>query len=352
MEITQYNSVRADLAALEEQNRALVFVYHEPAGNKNARSHVYKLRQKKADIERVRVAAKAEILEAGRSVDAVAKELTGKVDGMILVHQKPLDEIEAKERAAKAEIDRLAAEAKAKEEQEEREMREAILAAERREAAKVKAELEEMKAKQREDEIRREAAEQARQAAEAKAASEKAEAERKEREAVESAQRAEREKQQAILNAERAKIEADRQAVEAERRRIEATETAKREAAEAAERAEREKVEAAARAEREKVEAVKRAVEESQRKEREATEARERDRLAAVAAEAERAKNRKVREQIIAEMVESIGRVTDAIDLGTAQLLAGAMLDGKVKRVTVSTEAVVARPQRREKAFA
>ena len=145
MEIIQYNPVKAEIEALKTLNTSLVFDYDSPSGNKNARSHVYKLRQKKADVERVRKAAKADALEYGRRVDAVANELSTELDSMIVVHQKPLDEIEAMQRAEQERKEREEAEAKAEAERIEREKQEAILAAERAEAAKVKAELDAMR---------------------------------------------------------------------------------------------------------------------------------------------------------------------------------------------------------------
>src|SRR4051812_5978960 len=113
IELTQYNVVKSDIATLKAQNAALVFIYDTPEGNKNARSHVHKLRLKKGEVERVRKDVKAAALEFGRKVDFVAKELTDDLDGMIEVHQKPLDAIEQRVAAELAEKERKAAEAKA-----------------------------------------------------------------------------------------------------------------------------------------------------------------------------------------------------------------------------------------------
>lgn len=193
MEITQYNPVRAEIAALREQNASLVFIYTEKAGNKNARSHIAKLRTKKADVERVRKAAKAEFLEAGRRVDTVADELKDALDIMIDFHQKPIEEIEKAEREAKEAKEKAEADAKAEVERIEREKQEAALAAERAEAAKVKADMEAMRKKIHEDRIAREASDKARAEAEEKSRAEreaavqraKDDAERKHREEAE-----------------------------------------------------------------------------------------------------------------------------------------------------------------------
>lgn len=99
--ITQYDELKAQVRELAEASKAKVFKYEDPKENKLARSHVYALRQTKGQVEKVRVAAKADALEYGRKVDAIAKELTAEVEAMIAVHQAPLDAIEAKEEARK-----------------------------------------------------------------------------------------------------------------------------------------------------------------------------------------------------------------------------------------------------------
>ncbi len=141
VEIIQYNSVRDEVEQLKKLNSDLAFAYDTPEGNKNARSHVYKLRTKKADVERVRKAAKADAIEYGRKVDAIAAELTGELETMIAVHARPLEEIEKREQEAKAEADRRVAAEKAETERLEREKQEAILATERAKAAKLAEEL-------------------------------------------------------------------------------------------------------------------------------------------------------------------------------------------------------------------
>lgn len=93
-----YDPFRAQLAELGAHNKSLVFDYETPSGNKEARSHIYKLRQVKAALDKARTAEKAASLEYGRRVDGEAKSIHEQIEGMISVHQKPLDEIETREK--------------------------------------------------------------------------------------------------------------------------------------------------------------------------------------------------------------------------------------------------------------
>lgn len=96
-EVAAYQPFYADLAKLEEDNQKVVFDYESPKGNKEARSHVYKLRQTKGALEKTRVEAKAESVRIGRAVDAEAKEINVRIEAMIVVHQAKIDEIEQRE---------------------------------------------------------------------------------------------------------------------------------------------------------------------------------------------------------------------------------------------------------------
>ncbi len=96
-ELTEYNQLEADLAELLEQSKALVFDYEDKKGNKDARSYVYSIRQKRAELEKVRVGAKAAAVEHSKKVDAKAKDIDGKLMEMINVHQGKLDEIKKRE---------------------------------------------------------------------------------------------------------------------------------------------------------------------------------------------------------------------------------------------------------------
>lgn len=109
--ITAYDPFRSQLAELKKNNEKAVFDYNDPKGNKDARSHIYKLRQTKSAVDKVRKDQKQASLDYGRRVDAQAKEIIGEIEEMIDVHQKPLDEIEQREKnrvsAHQAKVDEL-----------------------------------------------------------------------------------------------------------------------------------------------------------------------------------------------------------------------------------------------------
>lgn len=102
-EIAMYGDVRAEIERLAEQNDKLVFSYR--ADDKEVRSHIYQFRTLKGNIERERKKLKADALEFGRKVDGAAKDLTGRVESMIAVHQEPLDRIAQEEANRKAAIE-------------------------------------------------------------------------------------------------------------------------------------------------------------------------------------------------------------------------------------------------------
>lgn len=99
--IAAYAPFRQQIEEMKERNRKTVFNYADRKGNEDARSYVWNLRKSKAAVEAVRKAEKEQSLIYGRSVDAQAKELVAEIEAMIAVHQVPLDEIEAKEKARK-----------------------------------------------------------------------------------------------------------------------------------------------------------------------------------------------------------------------------------------------------------
>lgn len=104
-----YSPFRARVAGIVAQNKAMVFDYASPKGQKEARSYVNTLRLTKKPIDDCRVKAKADSLEYGRRVDGEAKMLIGIIDGMIDQHMRPIIEIEAREAqrvaAIRAQID-------------------------------------------------------------------------------------------------------------------------------------------------------------------------------------------------------------------------------------------------------
>jgi len=288
--IAVYNEFVAQLAELRQLNSEVVFDYATPKGNKEARSHVYKLRQTKAAVDKARKVEKQASLDYGKRVDSEAKAIVGEIESMIAIHQAPLDEIEQREKdrvaalqerlnelrnasitegfnAAQIEtvIDQVelmpidtsyaefTGEAATIKDETLRQLREKYKAqaqheAEQAELARLRKEAEERAQKEREERIAREAAEQAKAEAEAKAkqeadaiaqaqAAEKAEAERKAREAQAAADRKELELKLQSETAQREKQEAERRAEQAEaeaRRKVE--EEKARDIAEAAER--------------------------------------------------------------------------------------------------------------------
>lgn len=217
--LAPFKAIEAMMAQYEQENKNLVFDYRDPEGNKEARSHVYKLRRVKTEIADVHKRAKAEALEVCRKLDAYKNKLTGQVEEMIAVHNEPLMLIAKEEAEAEAEKQRLILEAKEKAEKER------LAEIERREA----------EVKAREEAVKRQERERQREA-EAK----RVEAERIEREkkiAEEAKARAEAEAKRALEEAERkhqAELEAERQRILAEQReqelaRIRAEEVAKAE---------------------------------------------------------------------------------------------------------------------------
>jgi hypothetical protein len=314
--VAEYRPFYAQLVELEQKNAKLVFDYESPKGNKEARSHVYALRQTKGALERTRKEAKAESLRIGRAIDAEATEISARIEAMITVHQEAIDAIEQREKQRVADLaERLAnlrnscgavvdaaglaaliaelepvvigddweefkPQALEAKDQVLRDLRTRHAArveheAKEAELARLRAEAAERERLEREATIVRAAEERAR--AEAARAAQEAEARAAaEREA---AARRELELKLAAENAERRRVEAEQRA---EQERIEAAARAARQEQEAKERAERQAKEAAAAAERQAAEAV--------RREQERVAAVE---LAAAAEQARREKDRK-----------------------------------------------------------
>ena len=99
--VARINDVFADfykqLEEAKKVNEQTVFQYETPAGNKAARSHIYKLRQSKSAVESKRKEEKAESLKYGKDLDSEAKKITAEIEEMISVHDAPLKEIEERE---------------------------------------------------------------------------------------------------------------------------------------------------------------------------------------------------------------------------------------------------------------
>ena len=183
-DLTKFDEVRAEIAKYKEVNESIVFDYEDPQGNKDARSHVFKLRKTKSKITEVHRIVKSEALAACQAVDAEKRYLIGEVEGMIDVHATPIKAIEdrvAHESFLRAEEVRKAREAEEENKRKEIEEREAVVA---RKEAEIKAKEDAVKATQekarldaerveRETFIAEQAAENARKTAETKAAAEK-----------------------------------------------------------------------------------------------------------------------------------------------------------------------------------
>ena len=92
-QVKAFEPFYAQLAEFKANNAALTFDYESPKGNKEARSHIFKLRQSKGALEAARKSEKEESLNYGRKIDAEAKAIAAEIDGMISVHQVKIDEI-------------------------------------------------------------------------------------------------------------------------------------------------------------------------------------------------------------------------------------------------------------------
>ncbi len=96
--IAAFEPFRAQLSELRQHNQSVVFNYTDPKGNKEARSHIYKLRRTKTAVDQARKDAGKEALDYKRRVDNEGKEIIAEIEAMIAVHQTPLDEIEQREK--------------------------------------------------------------------------------------------------------------------------------------------------------------------------------------------------------------------------------------------------------------
>lgn len=93
-DVKVFDSFNAQLLKIEEDNENTKFDYHDEKGRKEAKSHVYKLRQTKSAVEKTRKEAKQASLEYGRKIDVEAREVTQRIEKMMNVHLAPVKEIE------------------------------------------------------------------------------------------------------------------------------------------------------------------------------------------------------------------------------------------------------------------
>lgn len=354
--VAEYKPFYAQLAELEASNAKLVFDYDSKKGNKEARSHVFKLRQTKGALEAVRKQVKAEILVKGRAIDSEKAAIEARIEAMIQVHQVRLDEIEQREKdriaAIQARISDLGFVIEARKSSDLRERiahieavaiddsfaefladaaktkdsalakyRDMLTEAERSEAQaaeleRLRAEAAERERREREEAIARAAVERAQAEAARKAEEERAAAARAIAEA-EARAKAEREA------SERRELELKLAAEAAERRRVEAEQRAEQERRDAQARAERDRVEALAKAEREAAEAVQR------EKDRVAAEAK-REAEEQARREANKAHKARINRAALAALVE--GGMTEECAKKCVTLIAS----GKIPAVSIS----------------
>ena len=85
-ELVVFDPVKAELAEYKKENASLVFDYEDPQGNKDARSHIYKLRQAKTKIADIHKEAKAEAWGICKLLDGEKNDLTAEVEAMIDFH--------------------------------------------------------------------------------------------------------------------------------------------------------------------------------------------------------------------------------------------------------------------------
>lgn len=192
-ELAVFDSITATLVEYRAENEKLVFAYETSEGEKQARSHIAKLRKAKTVISDIHKEAKAEVLAFGRKLDGKKKELISEVDTMIAVHKDPLDAIEAEKQAVidaeKARLEEVEAKRQA-----DLEAREVVVKEKEEKLAMEKVEAERIA---REKLIAEEAAETARIQTEAKA---KAEAEAEELARIKIKEKAEVAEQKRIAN--------------------------------------------------------------------------------------------------------------------------------------------------------
>ena len=241
-----FEPIAAAIAEFKKKNASLVFDYEDPKGNKEARSHIYKLRLVKGRIVDAHKTAKAEVLATGREIDSYKNKLIADVEEMIDVHNQPILLIEQEKAEAEAKrlkdiADAEAAKLKAEADAKAKAEAERLAEIEAREAEVKKAE-EAVKADQK-----KVADEQARLAAEQQAHKDEVERIEREKRIAEEAKakaaadakaalEAAEQKRLADIEAAEAKAKAEAEAKElAERRRVDVA-RAKRAAEVAAEK--------------------------------------------------------------------------------------------------------------------
>lgn len=101
--LAAYKGYRQQVKEFEIINSTIVFDYESKKGNKEARSHIAKMKRSKAAVEKVRIAEAKIYREA---LNMQAETIKSDIDKMILIHQKPLDDFENKEKIRIAAIEK------------------------------------------------------------------------------------------------------------------------------------------------------------------------------------------------------------------------------------------------------
>lgn len=101
-DIATFEPYKQQLAEIKKTNADTIFDYETEKGRKEARSHIFKIRQSKAEVEKRRKEGKAPMLEQIEKWDAIAKEIMIEFEEMIDVHLVPVKEAEEREEERKA----------------------------------------------------------------------------------------------------------------------------------------------------------------------------------------------------------------------------------------------------------
>ena len=238
-----FADLRTQILKIKEENLNIVFDYE--AQEKEARSHVAKMRKSKTAINNLHKEKKKFFLEEGRKIDAAKNELIADVEEMIAVHAEPLQKIkERKEAEIEAERQKVALELDWDEALQIDDLfnREREIARKEAEQARIeeekrqKEEAERLEKERiaREEQIKKEAEEKAKREAEERLLAEQKEKER----LIEEAKQREAQAKIDAENAEKkrlADIEAEKKKAEREKNEALASQKAEQEAKEKAE---------------------------------------------------------------------------------------------------------------------
>jgi len=92
-----FADIRDQLEAVADENAKMVFDYKTPDGEKAAKTQIRTLRKLDKRVGEIHKEIKAEALAQCRSIDAVKRDLCGRIADMVAVHKEPLEAIAAAE---------------------------------------------------------------------------------------------------------------------------------------------------------------------------------------------------------------------------------------------------------------